>query len=261
MATITHNLPHVVRYGETLGSIATRYQHEAKDIAALNQLQARVRVGQVLMVNKKGRENACGRSCVLITGKHHLRCDCKKKPRGFKEPRNGNGCHGNGQRKSLTTGGAWNVQHTNMAGAGIYEDDQAFCRSVTNACFEGAPRATTPTFQGTPSAALRSATAVTAFAPLHYKGSAAERAKFPQPTCGAGQQDHTVNLFVLYDALCLNAETKVGGVSRTSAREERKRFPLPHFTRAELERSKFPVPTINTRAEIERSKFPVPIFN
>jgi len=256
MATITHNLPHVVRYGETLGSIATRYQHEAKDIVALNQLQARVRVGQVLMVNKKGRENACGRSCVLITGKHHLRCDCKKKPRGFNEPRNGNV-----QRKSLTTGGAWNVMQTNMAGAGIYEDEQTFCRSVANACFEAAPRPTTPTFQRTPSTALRSATCVTAFAPLHYKGSAAERAKFPEPTCGAGQQDHTVNLFVLYDALGLNGETKVGGVSRTAACEERTKFPIPHFTRAEIERSKFPVPMINTRAEIERSKFPVPIFN
>lgn len=258
MATIAHNLPHVVRYGETMGSISARYQHDAKDILALNQLRsARVRVGQVLMVTKKGRENACGKGCVLITGKHHLRCDCKKKPRGVP----GKGMVSTTGFRGKSMGSAWNVQLTNMACAGTYEDELSFCRSVNNTCFSAAPRATTPTFQGTPSTALRSASAVTAFAPLHYKGSAAERAKFPVPTCQSGQQEHTVNLFELYDALGLNGEATVGGVSKTAAREERKKFPIPHFTRAEIERSKFPVPSLLTRAEIERAKFPVPCFH
>lgn len=271
MTTVTTMAtPHTVRPGETLQSIAAKYQQKPQAILQLNNMSTkRVHRGQQILVGKDSR-SACSRTCVLVTGKKWQRCDCtfrNKKPTTAL-----NSSYGTyGRDIAMINFASRDVNATVIPPPYTYEQKFSgvlppYTHNTTTFIERHNNRGASPEI--TPSCIVERNES--GWALLHYPAvsaeSAAERSKFPIPTLQPLQP--TVNLAKLYEALGLagnsmedqSSDGRPLTLSREAMALERAKFPAPLLTMASIERAKFPLPLFS-RAEIERSKFPVPLLH
>lgn len=246
MATTTIQSPHVVRPGQTLGSIGARYRQTPRQLMDLNGLDSpRIFTAQKLMVNKR-RDKACSRTCVILTSKTWLRCECTQKGKPTVEVHS-RGVDFNGRRlPQFNRFGRRRgpVEMARYAELPLYEDSERGARVCLNAAYAADPLA--PVYDyGRPSTPTNAtATGTTASAPAAairpWTNGAEERAKFPTPTLAGGPAPP--------------AATRLW----TNGAEERAKFPTPTLAGGPGKAAFAPM-HYRSAGAVERSKFPIPI--